>query len=334
MNNLHKPVMLNEIKSFLPYNKSINVIDATFGGGGYSKAILENFNVNQLLAIDRDPIAKIFAKDLEGRYHNFTLVNDRFSRIDKIVEQNKLKEKKFDFIIFDLGVSSYQLNNMSRGFSFKSKENLNMSMGLNEITAFDAINNLNENELKLIIKIFGEEKEANRIARNIIKKRKIKKISTAEELKNIIEFSKKKNFKKKINVSTKTFQALRIFVNKEISELTQGITQATQILKPGGKLIVISFHSIEDKIIKFFFKNFSSSKSKKSRYFPDQKKNITYFEDYKNKVIKAKSLEISKNPPSRSAKLRFAIRNNEIFKNSSELIEKFKSYIELEMTNV
>ena len=146
--------------------------------------------------------------------------------------------------------------------------------------------------------------------------------------------SQKKKILRKINVSTKTFQALRIFVNKEISELTQGITQATQILKPGGKLIVISFHSIEDKIIKFFFKNFSSSKSKKSRYFPDQKKNITYFEDYKNKVIKAKSLEISKNPPSRSAKLRFAIRNNEIFKNSSELIEKFKSYIELEMTNV
>ena len=107
---------------------------------------------------------------------------------------------------------------------------------------------------------------------------------------------KKKNFKKKINVSTKTFQALRIFVNKEISELTQGITQATQILKPGGKLIVISFHSIEDKIIKFFFKNFSSSKSKNQDTFQTKKKNITYFEDYKNKVIKAKSLEISKNP--------------------------------------
>ena len=325
----HFPVLLNEVIEICGFQKGKDFLDCTFGGGGYSESILKMPNTN-VSAIDRDESVSKFALNLKKKFPNrFNFRIEKFSNIIRI-----FGDKKFDFIIFDLGVSSYQLNNMSRGFSFKSKENLNMSMGLNEITAFDAINNLNENELKLIIKIFGEEKESNRIARNIIKKRKIKKISTAEELKDIIESSKKKNFKKKINVSTKTFQAFRIFVNKEISELTQGITQATQILKPGGKLIVISFHSIEDKIIKFFFKNFSSSKSKKSRYFPDQKKNITYFEDYKNKVIKAKSLEISKNPPSRSAKLRFAIRNDEIFKNSNELFEKFKSYIELEMTNV
>ena len=116
MENLHNSVMINEIISFLPLKKSMNVIDATFGGGGYSKTILEKFNVNQLLAIDRDPISKIFAKEIESKFSNFTLINDKFSKIEEIVNNTKLKEKKFDIILFDIGTSPNQIDNSLRGF--------------------------------------------------------------------------------------------------------------------------------------------------------------------------------------------------------------------------
>ena len=130
-------------------------------------------------------------------------------------------------------------------------------MGLSDLSAEKVVNNLNENQLRLIIRILGEEKDASRIAKNIVKARLEKKITRVDELVKIIEKSKKRNFSSKINPSTKTFQALRIFVNKEISELIYGIIQATKILKPGGKILIVSFHSIEDKIVKFFFSNFS-----------------------------------------------------------------------------
>ena len=136
-----------------------------------------------------------------------------------------------------------------------------MAMGLNNISALDAVNNLSETDLKSIIKFLGDEKEATRIARNIVNSRKKKRITKTNQLVKIIEESKKKNFSKKINPCTKTFQALRIFVNKEISELINGIINATKKLKPGGKILVVTFHSIEDKIVKFFFNNFSKNKS-------------------------------------------------------------------------
>merc|ERR1711966_176465 len=170
----------------------------------------------------------------------------------------------------DLGLSSIQLNDLKRGFSFKSNDNLDMSMGQNLISARDVINELSELELKLIIKILGEEKEAARIAKNIVKFRNEKKIIKVKDLVKIIEKSKKKLYASKINPCTKTFQALRIFVNKEITELVNGIINATKVLKPGGKILIISFHSIEDKIVKYFFRNFSINKSKPSRYFPEK----------------------------------------------------------------
>ena len=144
------------------------------------------------------------------------------------------------------------------------------------ISALDAINNLSENDLKLIIKILGEEKEASKIAKNIVKQRKLKKISNTNELVKIIETSKKKIFTSKINPCTKTFQALRIFVNKEITELINGLISATKVLRPGGKIVVVSFHSIEDKIIKYLFSNYSKNKSKSSRYLSRNKYRITY----------------------------------------------------------
>ena len=183
-------------------------------------------------------------------------------------------------------------------------------MGLNDTSAFEVINNLSEKNLKSIIKILGEEKEASLIAKNIVKNRNIKKISNTGELVKIIEKSKKKNFLNKINPCTKTFQALRIFVNKEVTELIDGIIGATKKLKPGGKLLVISFHSIEDRIVKYFFANFSKNKSRPSRYLPEKKfSENTLFDEYKNKLLRPSKQEIIKNSRSRSAKLRFAIRS-------------------------
>ena len=210
-----------------------------------------------------------------------------------------------------------------------------MTMGLTDKSAQYVINNLSESQLVSIIRILGEEKDAKKIARNIAKARVEKEITRVDELVNIIEKSKKKNFSPKINPSTKTFQALRIFVNKEITELINGIIKASQILKPGGKILIVSFHSIEDKIIKYFFKNFSKNRSKPSRYLPEtQNDNFCLFDNYSHKAIKPSKNEIKKNNPSRSAKLRYATRSKQKFIFPTDLIKKFNKYLNLEAINV
>ena len=180
----------------------------------------------------------------------FRFYQNKFSQLDNVLEEN------VDVILFDLGLSSIQLDNLDRGFSFRSKKKLDMSMGLNEISAFNVINNLEEKELKSIIKILGDESDASNIAKNIVKYRTIKQITNTSDLVKIIEKSKKRNYFTKINPCTKTFQAIRIFVNKEITELINGLIKATKKLKPGGKILIISFHSIEDKIVKYLFHKF------------------------------------------------------------------------------
>ena len=325
----HFPVMLNEVIKISSPSKGGKFIDCTFGGGGYSKQLLK-FPKTLVKGLDRDETVNIIAKKLENKFPNrFKFHQIKFSELDTV--SNDL----VDTVIFDLGLSSIQLNDFERGFSFKSSKNLDMSMGLSQISAQDAINNLSEINLKLILKILGEEKEASRIAKNIIKFRSEKKITKVNELVKIIEKSKKKNYASKINPCTKTFQALRIFVNKEITELISGIINATKILKPGGKILVVSFHSIEDKVVKYLFSNFSTNKSKPSRYFPDiEPENIALFEEYKNKIIKPTKKEIEQNYPSRSAKLRYAIRSENKFNYPVKLLEKFKKYLDLEAIDV
>ena len=326
----HFPVMLDEVIKICAPSKGGIYIDCTFGGGGYSKKLLK-FPKTKVIALDRDEFIIKISKDLEKKYPNrFLFHQKRFSKVNTVV-----KNQSVDAVVFDLGLSSIQLKNLKRGFSFNSKDKLDMSMGLAVTSAEEVVNNFSEQTLKSIIKILGEEKEASRIARNIIKTRLIKKITRVDELVSIIEKSKKKNYVKKINPSTKTFQALRIFVNKEITELVDGVINATKILKPGGKILIVSFHSIEDKIVKYFFRNFSSSRSKPSRYFPENKDlNISLFDKYKNKIFKPSNKEIIKNPPSRSAKLRYAIRNKNEFIYPNELVNKFRRYLDLERSHV
>ena len=325
----HFPVMLNEVLKISSPSTRGKFIDCTFGGGGYSKEILK-FSKTNVLAIDRDKKILAEAKKIEKKYPGrFKFHQLKFSQLETISADN------VDVVIFDLGLSSIQLNDFDRGFSFKSNKKLNMTMGINEISALEAINNLSEINLKLVIKILGDEKEASKIAKNIVKYRNTKKIKNTNELVKIIEKSKKKNYSNKINPCTKTFQALRIFVNKEITELINGIINATKKLKPGGKILVISFHSLEDRIVKYFFTNFSKNKSRSSRYFPETNVGDTaLFEQYKNKVLRPSNEEISQNNRSRSAKLRFAIRSKNNFKYPVDLIKKFKNYLDLESINV
>ncbi len=325
----HFPVMLKEVlKIVSPFNGG-KYIDCTFGAGGYSREILKIPNTN-ITAIDRDNHIKSLADELEKKFpKRFRFYQIKFSQLDTVSSED------VDAIIFDLGLSSIQLNNLNRGFSFKSDKRLNMEMGLNKASALDAINNLSEIDLKSVIKFLGDEKEASKIAKNIVKSRNDKKITKTSDLVKIIEKSKKKNFSKKINPCTKTFQALRIFVNKEISELINGVIKATKRLKPGGKILVVTFHSIEDKIVKYFFNNFSKNRSRPSRYFPENKiEEITLFEEYRNKVLRPTKREIDLNNRSRSAKLRYATRSKSEFKYPQKLIDKFKNYLDLESVNV
>ena len=325
----HFPVMLSEvIQISSPKNGGMH-LDCTFGGGGYSKEFLK-FQNTRVIAIDRDNAVVSIANKLQKKFQKrFKFFRLKFSQIDKILTRD------FDTIVFDLGLSSIQLNNLKRGFSFKSKDSLDMTMGLSDVSAQDVINNLSEKKLKLIIKILGEEKDASKIAKNIATARLEKKITRVDELVKIIERSKKKKFTQKINPSTKTFQALRIFVNKEVTELVKGITNASKLLKPGGKIIVVSFHSIEDKVIKYFFNNYSSNKSRPSRYLPENlNDNHFLFEKYNRKVFKPSSNEVSINYASRSAKLRFAIRSKNNFIKPTDLFKKFRKFLEIEAINV
>ncbi len=309
MENLHNSVMVNEIISFIPLKKSINVIDATFGGGGYSKTILENFNVKQFVAIDRDPISQIFAKELESKFSNFILINDKFSNIEEIVNNTKFKDKKFDIILFDLGTSSNQIDNAQRGFSFNKSGPLDMRMGASDKNAYDIINNYEEKNLADIIYQYGEERYSRVIAKEIVKNRKIKFISDTIELSNIIKkcLPKKNQLKNKIHPATKTFQAIRIYVNDELSELKTSLEKTLKILNKDGLILVVSFQSLEDRIVKDFFNHNSGKRWRSSRHYPElPDKLATQLKIITKKPILPSASEILENPRSRSAKLRVA----------------------------
>ncbi len=321
----HYPVMLEQVLNICKPDEGGLFIDCTFGAGGYSNAIL-SFPETKVIALDRDSHTRQYVSTTKKNYKNrFTFHNLKFSELNKAVGKNT----KIDSIIFDLGLSSLQISNLQRGFSFNSKGTADMRMGLNSISAQEVLNNFTLKTLTDIFRFFGEEKEAFSIASNIIKQRKKKPIKSVTDLVNIIKKSKKRDFKKKINISTQVFQAIRIFVNKEIFELIEGLVNATKLLKEGGKIIVITFHSIEDKIVKFFFTNFSANKSRGSRYYSDTDQRKILFENYQNKIIRPTIAEIEENNPSRSAKLRFATRSKDNFFYPSDFKNKFFNYLEL-----
>ena len=322
----HYPVMLDQVLSIISPQHGGTFIDCTFGGGGYSEAILK-FPKTKVVAIDRDNIAQKKADVISKKYPNrFNFYKEKFSNLNKVISKNVSPKA----IIFDLGLSSFQLADERRGFSFESKNFLNMEMGINEYNAYDVINTFNKENLANIIKILGEEKDGKIIANKIEKYRTQKPIKTSNELSSIINSVKnnKKNYKK--NPSTKTFQAIRIFVNKELTELVNGLIEAAKILTNGGILVVVSFHSLEDKIVKNFFNLNSILKKNPSRYLPVKENKSSLFSFITKKPYIASTSELKQNTRSRSAKLRYAIRNNNSSNCSNEIKNKFINYLNLE----
>ena len=319
----HYPVLLNEIISIITPQHGGTFIDCTFGQGGYTKKIL-NFRNTQVIGLDRDIQSKKKADLILDKFQDrFIFKHKKFSQLDDL----KIKNENIRGVIFDLGYSYTQIKDPIKGLSFSSTGDLNMKMGLNDFSAGDVINKLSINELEKIFKFFGEEKEAKKIAFNIVKDRSNKKFDTKSLVELIEKVKKKKKFK--THSATKVFQALRIFVNKEISELIYGLINATKVLKKGGVLAIVTFHSLEDKIVKYFLKSLSQNKSI-SRYTPQTDQKETLFNLNQKKPIVPSDLEIRENPPSRSAKLRYAIKKSDFFDFNTDIEEKFKNFLEIE----
>ena len=319
----HYPVLLNELISIISPQHGGTFIDCTFGQGGYSKKILSYKNT-KIIALDRDQKTKISADKISKIFSNrFIFKNKKFSQLEDL----KLKNENIKAVIFDLGYSYSQIKDLDKGLSFYSTGNLDMRMGLNSFSADEVVNKLDLKELEKIFKYFGEEKEAKKIATKIVKERKINKLNT-ESLVQLIEKTKiKKNFK--THSATKIFQSLRIFVNREITELINGLIAAAKVLKKDGILVVITFHSIEDKIVKYFFKSLSEKKSI-SRYLPKIDQPETLFRMIEKKPIKPSDKEIKENPPSRSAKLRYLIKKENFYKFETDIFKKFNHLVEIE----
>ena len=319
----HYPVLLNELISIITPQHGGTFIDCTFGQGGYSRKILSYKNT-QVIAIDRDIESKIKAdkilKEFEGR---LIFKNKKFSELLNL----KLKNENIKSVIFDLGYSYTQIKDPKKGLSFNSVGDLNMQMGINDFSAKEVINTLEQKELEKIFKFFGEEKDAKKISINIVKERKIKQIDTQALVKLIEKTKRKKNYR--IHSATKVFQALRIFVNKEISELIFGLIAASKILKKDGVLAVVTFHSLEDKIVKYFFKNLSENKSV-SRYVPKLTQPDTLFRLIEKKPITPSVKELAENISSRSAKLRYVVKKKDFYDFETDIFKKFEHLINIE----
>lgn len=292
MNFLHKPVMYREVIEYLNLEKGDLIVDATVGLAGHAKLILERIIPNgRLIGIDRDKeslqIARETLKDYRG---NFELYHGDFRHLDKIFEFFKISA--CDGILFDLGLSSFQIESPERGFSFQSDGPLDMRMDRNSyISAYDLINNLTKKEISSILRSFGGERYSNRISNLIVKEREDHPISTTGQLTKIILRAVPYRGYQKIHPATRTFQALRIAVNRELEALEETIEKSVDFLREGARVCVVSFHSLEDRIVKRKFKYFSSIRKLKI---------VT------PKPLIPSSTEITENPRSRSAKLRIA----------------------------
>ena len=319
----HYSVLLNEIISIITPQHGGTFIDCTFGQGGYTKKILDYKNT-QVIAFDRDIETKKKVDEILQKFPDRLIFkHKRFSQLNNL----KLKNENIRGVIFDLGYSYTQIKDPMKGLSFHSNGDLNMQMGLNEFSAQDAINKLDTVELERIFKFFGDEKEAKKIAINIVKERKVKKIDTRSLVEIIEKTKRKKNFR--VHSATKVFQALRIFVNTEISELINGLIFASKVLKKNGVLAVVTFHSLEDKIVKYFFKNLSENKSI-SRYVPKLSQPDTLFRIIKKKPIVPSAKELNDNLSSRSAKLRYIIKKDNFYHLETDIKKKFQYLIDIE----
>lgn len=300
----HIPVLLDEVIKYLDPKDGKVYLDATFGAGGYSRAILEHSNC-KVIAIDQDPEVSKFANELYQLFRDrFIFINSNFDNISLVLKEIGID--KIDGMVFDLGVSSMQLDNGHRGFSFLRSAPLDMRMSKNGVSARDVVNNLSEEDLSAIIYKYGEENDARKIARKIVSQRILSPIETTDQLAQIVRSAI--GFRKsKIDLATKTFQAIRIYVNDEIGALERVIARAHENLNSKGRLVFVSFHSLEDAIIKSYFKDNSVKKVSRSKYSKEPIENgDAIYNLITRKPVKPSMDEVLKNIRSRSAKLRVA----------------------------
>lgn len=325
----HIPVMSEDIDRILTPYKSGLYIDCTFGGGSITRKILSKKNT-KVISIDRDNFVESFSKEISKEYKNrFEFIIDRFSNLENILKKRNLQKIPVA-IIFDLGLSSFQIDNPERGFSYRQDGLLKMTMGKNNITAHDIVNKLEQKDLRNIFSLFGEDKDSGLIAKLIVQKREDKEISSTQELAEIILRAKRyKNSKyNKVDSCAKIFQAIRMVVNQELTELYEGLISAIKNLSIDGKIVVITFHSLEDKIVKKVFDFFSNKKKGTSRYLPEsnENENLNILEVKDRKPIIASEKETRNNNRARSAKLRYATKIQDHsfeFKRSHLNLEKY-----------
>lgn len=301
----HIPVMLNEVLASLSPASGETHLDGTFGAGGYASAILDKGA--SVIGIDRDPDAIENGQKLVEQFDGkLSLVQGRFSNLDAIAAENF--EGQLDGVVLDVGVSSMQIDQAERGFSFQKDGPLDMRMAQSGVSAADIVNKADHSTLTRVIGILGEEKKASRISRAIIDARLSQTFTTTLQLANLIEKTIGRRSTDRIHPATRSFQGLRIFVNQELEELCDALLAAERVLKPGGRLVVVTFHSLEDRIVKKFFADRTGG-SGGSRHMPEVIIAKPIFSQIKRGAISASKEECEINPRSRSAKLRWGVRS-------------------------
>lgn len=300
----HVPVLLSEVLEALDPNTGKMIFDGTFGAGGYSRAIMQKGA--RVIATDQDPEVISNSDDIKSEFDGqLSLHHAKFSQILDIVDAGSL-----DGFVLDIGVSSMQIDQAERGFSFMQDGPLDMRMSQDGVTAADVVNTLKSNELARIFGFYGEEKKAGRIARAIEQARLEVPITTTGQLAKIVSNAAPRKMTDRIHPATRVFQALRIYINDELGQLAQALLAAEKALKPGGRLVVVTFHSLEDRIVKKFFAD-RFGRISGSRHLPQIEVPDASFEQLgKKPMIAASKGEAEINPRARSAKLRAGIRTD------------------------
>jgi 16S rRNA (cytosine1402-N4)-methyltransferase len=302
---LHVPVLLNEVVEALQPRDGGRYVDGTFGAGGYTAALLDRADC-RVIAIDRDPDAIAAGRALAQRYApRLRLIEGRFGDMAELLSAEGVED--VDGVALDIGVSSMQFDQAERGFSFRNAGPLDMRMERNGQSAADLVNEADEADLADIIFRYGEERRSRRVARAIVEARKVKRIETTAELAEIVRRAVGPQGRDESDPATRTFQALRIAVNDELGELERGLAAAEQVLAPGGRLAVVSFHSLEDRTVKEFVRARAGRTPAPSRHAPPRADQpVASLRDLTRKPVLPSDGEIAVNPRSRSARLRVA----------------------------
>ena len=302
----HIPVMLNEVLGALAPADGEVYADGTFGGGGYAMAVLGGADC-QLVGIDRDVTAIERAEKMAVDQPRLIPALGRFGDLDELVEAAGFP--KIDGVVLDLGVSSFQIDQAERGFSFMRDGPLDMRMGSSGPRAADLVNKLDERVLADVIFRLGEERKARRVARQIVDRRAVRPFETTGDLANLVETALGGRRGARTHPATKTFQALRMYLNDELGELGRALVAAERVLREGGRLIVVTFHSLEDRLVKAFFRKRSGQLAGGSRHAPAKAQGAApSFELISRKAVAVSEGEAGENPRARSAKLRGGIR--------------------------